>query len=190
MPRPRRAVIGGAMLACLLLGKASAQGVAIPATLSVGLFAGLSDPTGQLKAQLQRGYNAGALLQVRTQIEWLSLRADAMYQRFDDESVANSGGGAGAATRRFTSRIYSVTIDAVARVGARRSLLAPTLIAGIGAYDFFGENSSAGPNQRQVAMNAGLGLELSVRRFVLSGELRYHAAAPARVMPLTVGLRF
>ena len=176
----------------------SQQAASRPAT--VILFGGAAIPTSTTRDYVEIGYQLGAGLELRTPLSWLAVRVDGGYQRY-----AVKGIEVGTVLRDGHTRTLLGTGSVVVRTPAILGPVRPYLLAGAGVYALRERmqltNTGSGvvthiesDNVRQPGVHAGAGLSFAAGPVAVFAEARYQNITkvlyPARVVPLTVGVRF
>jgi len=171
-------------------------------TLSVGVLAGGTFPTGRLSRQLyDPGYQIGALAQAWTPLRWLGVRVDGSYRRTSlgrQQIVDQQGIPHGTVSVDVSFRTLAASV--VARAPGLRSPLQPYALAGYGTYGLRGEvthsdDPTLAPNGRGDfryvhGAHVGLGVDAPVGRARAFVETRYEHVGPSlRFMPVDVGVR-
>lgn len=158
---------------------------------SLGVAAGASVPMSNFGDRSSTGYHLMLTLGVRVPMSPISFRADGMFNEFDYNNDAGTGGGAAFRAVEKSARVWGATANAV--LGSS-GLLGPYVIGGIGVYrvteavPIFGGTHSA----NDFGWNVGGGVRFELSGFSAYAEARYHwvGDTDVRILPVTFGLSF
>lgn len=165
--------------------------MALPASAQwrIGVGAGASLPAGNFPGAYDNGFNLMVSLARGVPDRPLSFRFDAMVNRFGGQRVFVDESSAEAPDHS----IYALTGNVVLRRPGEG--IRPYGIAGAGYY-----NQNGGTANQNLGFNAGGGVELPLGRVSAFVETRYHnfvaldlsgsSLRPARLVPITLGIRF
>jgi len=192
-----------ALLSIAIVSQASAQG-GFGERPTIGVFGGLTAPTGDFGDEVSKGWHAGGLLKVRA-YRALDVRVDGTYSKLGKKDIVLTDN-----TFHTDGSVSFATLSAVANMGPDSAMypgdnsVSPYLVAGAGAYriDFAATCSTCASyageeTQTNLGFNIGLGASLplaAIRGFV---EGRYHRISRSAdvggsrsMLLLSAGLRF
>jgi opacity protein-like surface antigen len=193
-----------ALLSMVFVSQASAQS-GFGERPTIGVFGGLTAPTGDFGDEVSKGWHAGGLLKVRA-YRALDVRVDGTYSKLGKKDIEQTDHAF-----HTDGSISFGTLDAVANMGPDSAMypgdnsVSPYLVAGAGVYriDFAATcTGTCGAYdgeeiQTNLGFNIGLGASLplaGIRGFV---EGRYHRISRSTdvggnrsMLLLSAGLRF
>jgi opacity protein-like surface antigen len=193
-----------ALLSMVFVSQASAQS-GFGERPTIGVFGGLTAPTGDFGDEVSKGWHAGGLLKVRA-YRALDVRVDGTYSKLGKKDIVGTD-----ATLNTDGTVSFGTLSAVANMGPDSAMypgdnsVSPYLVAGLGAYrlDYAAtctgtcDTFEAPEIKTNIGWNIGLGASLplaGIRGFV---EGRYHRISRSAdiggsrsMLLLSAGLRF
>jgi hypothetical protein len=160
---------------------------------TLGVFGGVTLPTGDFKDEVGKGWHAGGLVKIRA-YKALDIRVDGTYTKLGTKEFPGvNETGSRIATLKTDGKVTFGTLDAVVNMGADSAMypgdnsVSPYLVGGLGAYhvDFAATctpepgfptvcDGFSEPARTNMGFNVGAGGSLplvGVRAFL---EARYH----------------
>jgi hypothetical protein len=176
--------------------RASRRASSTEKSVSLGVGAGVSVPSGDLSDCCSSGFNAGGFVQWRPPNQVFGLRGDVQYHRLNikEEFLAQEGADPGTTGNLA---IWNFGVDGVMEVAPRTNAVGWYLLAGVGMYSGTTSVSESGVNvslndQSKVGFNAGGGLRFPVGGAKLFAEARWHTYkvdnATYSFIPITFGI--
>jgi opacity protein-like surface antigen len=180
----RRLTASAAALLTVSAATAHAQVAASTRPVSVGVFGGLTLPSGDFGDAYDSGYNVGGLLEFTPAVSPLAFRLEGTYQRFSLKEDVRIGAA-------DDLRVISGVANALYKFGG--AVARPYVIGGLGAYnlDLAGDDTDS---ETKLGFNVGAGLEIPLSGITVFGDVRYESIRtevdPTNLFPIRVGLRF
>jgi hypothetical protein len=200
----RNIIIIGLVAISSAFESASAQGHE-PHEVSLGLMGGGSPPIGSLLLGIERPWHAGAIAELRSSFPGVSFRFEASYfSRSTSPAVAIDSIGGVMGEVAAGQRVVGGIANAVFRAPFGTRSIQTYAIVGIGVFGIQTYSEGPGPTgpwrltlplEIRPGLNAGLGVETTIRRVTAFAEARYHAVRQAvrtptlQMVPLSVGFR-
>jgi opacity protein-like surface antigen len=178
-----------AVFPALLAMASSAQAQRVlPGRFSLGVFGGVTLPSGDFKVVAGKGWHAGGLLKADI-YRALDLRIDGAYTAFGSKDIQVANATSETATITTNSTMSFGTLSAVLNLGADSAAypgdntVSPYVLAGVGYYRFRFDDECAGSCEGFVATGSGSdyglafggGATVPLAGFRTFVEARYHA---------------
>ncbi len=174
----RRFLVSG--LLALTLVAAARPARAQLGGISLGVAAGVANPSGDVKDGFKAGYHIQGLAALSLPLVPIGFRGEVGYDQMDSQT-------AGASALKVASGVVNATFSMPFPV------FHPYAIAGLGYYEH--NSAVAGEREGKVGFNGGVGVELKLPVIRAFGEVRYHTISFSSgtrigIIPITVGVVF
>src|SRR5262245_16418973 len=198
--RVTRSALLSILCASTLASAATAQGFQNP-TVSLGFMAGPSTPVGMTDGLYDGGHHLAGFAELPTPASWIKLRLGGGYQRLGTVNQETQYVEAANCELRASFAMWSGIAGLVLRAPKLQTAVRPYALVGYGSYwlndrglircDGTEQTSWSSWTQRVNGIDAGLGFEAQLTRFVVFAEARYQRVGPGplRFVPISVGFR-
>jgi hypothetical protein len=175
----KRTVLG--VVTAVLALTASAHVAQAQTSMSFGIAAGASIPTGEFGDLYDTGFHGMATLGFTPPALPFGVRIDGMYNSLDGSDGLDA-----------TAKVLALSGNAILSMGGM--MAAPYLIGGVGFYNtdlgFGGDDDSSS----DFGINIGVGARFNLSGFGTFAEIRFHNIftdeEATRFIPLTFGIMF
>ncbi len=178
----RRFLVAGLVLIAFALAARPAR--AQLGGISLGVAAGIANPSGDVKDGFKSGYHIEGLAALSLPLVPIGFRGEVAYDRMAKQ---DSNTDPNITNLQLASGVVDATF----------SLPFPVFHPyAIGGFGYYVHNGGAGFGSREgkVGFNGGVGVELKLPVIRAFGEVRYHtisySGARVAVIPVTVGITF